>query len=95
MTTDHTQAQNVLDPQLLEILCCPETKQGVTLLDQAALEKLNAKIRTGEVQNKSGSVVKEPLGGGLIREDQTIAYPIREGIPIMLIDEGISVKGFL
>lgn len=93
MMTDHTQSQNTLDPQLLAILCCPETKQEVTLLDQTLLEKLNAKIKTGELHNMSGSVVKEQLGGGLLRADQTIVYPIRETIPIMLIDEGISVKG--
>ncbi|MDT7042456.1 Trm112 family protein [Candidatus Nitronereus thalassa] len=93
MTTDHTQTQNALDPQLLAILCCPETKQEVKLLDQVALEKLNAKVLTGEVHNKGGNVVKEQLGGGLIRKDQTVVYPIRDNIPIMLIDEGILVKG--
>jgi uncharacterized protein len=93
MTTEHTQSQNTLDPQLLAILCCPETKQGVTLLDQSALEKLNKKILAGELHNKGGGVVKEQLSGGLLRADHTVVYPIRESIPIMLIDEGIAVTG--
>lgn len=94
MTTENnTHDQKELDPQLLAILCCPESKQEVSLLDHVLLEKLNKKIETGELQNQGGSVVKEKLDGGLIRADQIMVYPIRDGIPIMLIEEGISVKG--
>ncbi len=90
---NNTQDQKALDPQLLTILCCPESKQEVTLLDHVLLEKLNKKIETGGLHNKGGSVVTEKLDGGLIRADQIMVYPIRDGIPIMLIEEGISVKG--
>ena len=62
-------------------------------MDHVLLDKLNKKIETGELQNQGGSVVKEKLDGGLIRADQIMVYPIRDGIPIMLIEEGISVKG--
>ena len=94
MTTENPpHEQNTLDPQLLAILCCPETKQEVALLDQSELEKLNQKIQAGELQNKGGSTVKEILEGGLLRADKTVVYPIRDAIPIMLIDEGILVKG--
>ena len=84
-----------IDPALLDILCCPETKQAVTLLDAASLDALNRKIANGELQNKGGTLVKEPLDGGLIRRDQKVAYPIREMIPIMLIEEGIPTDGIL
>lgn len=94
MTTEHPpHQQNTLDPQLLAILCCPETKQEVSLLDQAGINKLNQKIDAGELQNVGGSAVKEKLEAGLLRADNTIVYPIRDAIPIMLIDEGIGVKG--
>ena len=91
MTTE----QNSLDPQLLSILCCPESKQGVTLLNSADLEKLNEKIQNGQLHNKGGGVIKDKLDGGLLREDRTVVYPIRDSIPIMLIDEGIPVHGLL
>ncbi|MCY4612529.1 MAG: hypothetical protein OXB94_02775 [Nitrospira sp.] len=84
-----------LDPALLEILCCPETKQALTLLDAAALDLLNRNIANGEVQNTGGNLVKEPLDGGLLRSDKQVAYPIREMIPIMLIEEGIPTAGLL
>lgn len=84
-----------LDPSLLEILCCPETKQAVTLLDAASLEILNRKITDGALHNKGGTLVKDPLDGGLIRSDKQVAYPIRETIPVMLIEEGIPTDGIL
>ena len=84
-----------IDPALLEILCCPETKQAMTLLDVASLDVLNRKIANGELQNKGGNPVKDPLDGGLIRSDKKVIYPIREMIPIMLIEEGIPLDGIL
>jgi uncharacterized protein YbaR (Trm112 family) len=30
--------------------------------------------------------------GGLVRADNKILYPIREDIPVMLIDEGIPLE---
>ena len=84
-----------IDPALLEILCCPETKQAMTLLDAASLDVLNRKIANGEVQNTGGNPVKEPLDGGLIRSDKKVTYPIREKIPIMLIEEGIPTDDIL
>ena len=84
-----------LDPALLEILCCPETKQAMTLLDAASLDVLNRKIANRELQNKGGNPVKEPLDGGLIRNDKKVTYPIREKIPIMLVEEGIPLDGIL
>ncbi len=84
-----------IDPTLLEILCCPETKQAMTLLDAASLEILNRKIADGELHNKGGNMVKEPLDGGLLRSDKKVTYPIRETIPIMLIEEGILIDGIL
>jgi len=94
MTTEKTSTdQKILDPQLLSILCCPETKQDVTLLDPGRLEQLNEKVMSGELKNKGGTVVKDKLDGGLLRADQTVVYPIRDTIPIMLIDEGILVEG--
>ena len=90
MSQESSKSSNI-DPKLLAILCCPETKQHVTLLDDSRLENLNQKIEAGELQNKIGAVIREKLDGALIRSDQRIAYPIREGIPIMLIDEGIPL----
>lgn len=79
----------MVDKVLLDILCCPETKQDLTLVDQATITKINQMIKKGELKNRGGEVVKEPIDAGLLREDHKFLYPIREDIPIMLIDEAI------
>lgn len=77
--------------ELLAILCCPETKQAVNLADEQLIERLNGAISKGELKNKAKKPVTEKLDGGLIRADNKILYPIREDIPVMLIDEGIPL----
>ena len=82
-----------IDNELLAILCCPETKQEVARADDTLINLLNERIRRGELKNKAGQPVNERLDGGLLRADKKILYPVREDIPIMLIDEGIPLEG--
>ncbi len=79
----------MVDPKLLEILCCPETKQDVATAAEDLVSRLNLAIAAGSLKNKSGEVVKEKMEGGLLRADGKVLYPIRDDIPIMLIDESI------
>ena len=82
-----------IDNELLAILCCPETKQEVTRADEQLIHLLNDRIGKGVVKNKAGQPVSEKLDGGLLRADKKMLYPVREDIPIMLIEEGIPVEG--
>jgi len=88
---DHLFSKGTIHQELLDILCCPETKQAVSLIDPQLLGRLNSLVDKGELCNTAGQAIKEQLDGGLIREDQKIVYPIREQIPVMLIEEGIPI----
>ncbi len=81
----------MVDPELLEILVCPETHQPVRPAGAELLDRLNQAIRSGDVTNRGGNEVADPIEEGLVREDDKILYPVREDIPIMLIDEAIEV----
>lgn len=61
-----------LDPELLSLLRCPETRQP---LAPAPAELL----------------ARHGLEAGLVREDGKLLFPIRGGIPILLLDEAIQV----
>jgi uncharacterized protein YbaR (Trm112 family) len=84
-----------IDKDLLAILCCPDTKQDVSLADEALIAKLNESVRRGQLKNKANKPVTEPLDGGLIRGDRKILYPIRDDIPVLLIEEGIPLDGMV
>jgi uncharacterized protein YbaR (Trm112 family) len=84
----------MVDKELLDILCCPETKQDVALVEGDVIKRINAKIKEGSLKNRGGEVIKEAIDSGLLREDKKYLYPIREDIPIMLIDEAIPFEEF-
>ena len=81
----------MLDPELLKIMCCPETHQPIALAEPSLIEKLNQQIVAGQLKNRARQPVKEKIDAGLVREDKKFLYPIRGNIPIMLIDEAIPV----
>lgn len=81
-----------LDQELLDILVCPETKEPIAVAGAAVLERVNAAVAEGRAATRGGEQVADPVDEGLLREDGRVLYPIREGIPIMLIDESIDVS---
>ena len=83
----------MIDQALLDILACPETKDAVRLAPDSVVEDVNGMIEAGTLVNRGGEKVTEPIDGGLVRADGKYLYPIREEIPIMLIDEAIPLSG--
>ena len=83
-----------VDPELVEILVCPETKLNVDLAPAETVEKINLAIKENIVLNVDGQSVNDPLQDGLLREDDKIIYPVRDSIPVMLVGEGIPMDQF-
>ncbi len=81
----------IFDPDLLDILVCPETRQALTVANDELLARVNAAVGTGNATNRGGESITETVTAGLVREDGAVLYPIHEGIPILLIDESIKV----
>jgi uncharacterized protein YbaR (Trm112 family) len=79
----------MIDAELLKILCCPETHQGLRVAEPVLIEKLNQQIAAGGLKNRAGQPVKEKLDSGLVRADGKILYAVRQDIPVMLVDEAI------
>jgi uncharacterized protein YbaR (Trm112 family) len=81
-----------IDPELLSILACPETHQGLREATAQELAKVNAALAAGNLKNIGGKPLDQALEAGLMREDAKRIYPIREGIPVLLIDEGVTLE---
>lgn len=80
-----------LDQELLKILVCPETHLPVSLASPELVEQLNARIVAGTIKNRHGALVADKVDGALVRSDGKVLYPVREDIPIMLVDEAIEL----
>ncbi len=81
----------MISDRLVGMLLCPETRQRVTVADDALVEGINAEIHGGGLRNRGGEIVSEPLEGGLLREDGEYLYPVRQGVPVMLVEEAIQI----
>lgn len=82
----------MVDQELLKILVCPENKTPVALVDDDVVAKANSLIEAGNLKNRGGDNIDKKIDAALIREDKTYMYPIRDDIPIMLIDEAIPME---
>lgn len=82
----------MIDKELLSILACPKTHQTLSEATTDQIEQINDVIRGGRQKNVDGSDVTDEIEGGLVREDGQILYPIRSGIPVLLIDEGLPLE---
>ncbi len=82
-----------MDRELLNILACPETKQDLEWAPADLIKKINLLIEKGQLANRAGQKLQKKIEGGLLQKvDRKYLYPIREDIPIMLIEESIPLN---
>lgn len=78
-----------MDRKLLDLLCCPTTRQPLALLETRGLEALNQAIGSGSVRRADDSAQTETLRQALITRDRKTVYRVDDGIPVLLAEEGI------
>ena len=78
-----------MDRKLLDLLVCPATRQPLALLDRAGLAALNAAAEAGTLRRVDDTPQSAPLREALVTRDQRIVYRVDDGIPVLLVEEGI------
>ena len=79
-----------LDKRLLEILCCPVTKQPVLPLSAQQLDRFQREHAKKALLRSDGTAVDIPIEAGLITRDGKTLYLVVDGIPVMLADQAIA-----
>lgn len=79
-----------MDRKLLDILACPASRQPLGMLDAAGMDALNRAIAGGNVRRADDSVQSGPLREALLTRDRKTVYRIDDGIPVLLVEEGIA-----
>ena len=82
----------MIDKDLVDLLVCPETRQELSIADEALIEKINNLISEGKLTNRAKDKISEPIDGGLITADGKYLYPVKDRVPILLVNEAIVVS---
>ncbi len=69
---------------ILALLRCPVSRQSLTLASDGEIAAINGAIARGQCRNDLGVAITEPIETLLIAADRGHAYPVREGIPMLM-----------
>jgi len=81
-----------MDRKLLDILCCPISKQPLAMVNSAELNALNSAIGEGKLRRNDETAQTQTLKQALITRDHKMIYRIEDDIPVLLADEGIATS---
>ena len=84
-----------LEPSFLKLILCPKSRQKLNRVSQKVLASINEAIAKGSLENVKGVSVTDPIDDALVTADGALAYPVRHGIPHLIIEEGIDLTSNL
>ncbi|MCA1714084.1 MAG: Trm112 family protein [Gammaproteobacteria bacterium] len=79
-----------MDRKLLDILVCPASRQPLAMLEARGLEVLNRAIAAGGIRRVDDGAQTQALREALVTRDRKTVYRIDDGIPVLLVEEGIA-----
>lgn len=82
----------MIDSELLKILCCPFSRQALREATAEEQQSVQNQLDAGTLKNRAGESVRESFESALVTIDGKILYPIRQNIPVMLVDESILLS---
>ena len=83
-----------IERELLDLLCCPVTRQPLTVLEAKQLAKINQQIERGAVRSSDGQAIAQPLEAGYITQDGQTVYRVEDGVIVLLPSARIPAVQF-
>lgn len=80
------------EPELFEMLRCPQTHQRLLPVTKKWLDRVNKQIAKGELHSESGALREAALEDGLLTEDERFLYAVNDGLANMFIADRIILK---
>ena len=81
----------MISADLLPLLCCPVTRQLLTVAPAEVLARLEVARAAGKLTNRAGQPLTGPVTEGLLRADGTMFFPMSAGIPLLTPDDAVMV----
>ena len=81
----------MIDDDFLKMLRCPVDHRPLRVADASLLARLNELAASGSLRSQSGNPVEGRFSDALINEPGTIAYPVIDDIPNMIVDDSIPL----
>ena len=76
---------------LLTFLRCPQTREPLVAASADLVAKINARISRRSLEDEEGERLSKKIDGALVTESGLYAYPIRRGIPNLLVNDAIPL----
>jgi len=74
---------------LLELAACPADHQPLERAPESLVARLNSAIADRGLRQLGGELIDTPMDDALLTQDHERAYPIREGVAVLLVDAAI------
>ena len=74
--------------ELLELLRCPETGLRLSVAPPDLVTRLQAALKAGTLKTRTGNI-PEKFESALVTQDGSRIYPVRDGIPVLMISEAL------
>ena len=80
-----------MDESFLSMLRCPRTGGELRLAGNRELVAVNQSLLDGKLKNAAGHKMERSMEGALISACGRWLYPIHDGIPVLLVEEALSL----
>lgn len=77
--------------EILTLLVCPESRQPLRRADAETVARFKGMAENGLLYTITGKGSPPEFDDILVREDGSVGYLVRGGIPMLLADHGISM----